>query len=164
MERLKLMLGYDAEPEPDPEDEGILAELNQYCTLTRKQRLYGFAGCMSLGLLCSLLSSLVWLNPVKFAITYTFGNLLSLGSTTFLVGPMRQLKMMFDPVRAVATIVYVVAIVLTLFCALYLHDILLTMICIVVEFCAVIWYSLSYIPFARRMVASCLTRCLEVEV
>lgn len=26
-----------------------------------------------------LQSSLVWLNPVKFAITYTFGNLLSLG-------------------------------------------------------------------------------------
>lgn len=31
------MLGYDTEPDPDPEDEGILAELNQYCTLTRKQ-------------------------------------------------------------------------------------------------------------------------------
>lgn len=26
-----------------------------------------------------LQSSLVWINPVKFAITYTFGNLLSLG-------------------------------------------------------------------------------------
>ena len=47
MERLKLMLGYDAEPEPDPEDEGILAELNQYCTLTRKQVRHSVAVTMA---------------------------------------------------------------------------------------------------------------------
>ena len=44
----------------------------------------GFALC-SAGLFCSFLSSLMWMKPTKFAILYV-GNVLSLGSTGFLVG------------------------------------------------------------------------------
>ncbi|KAF9587268.1 hypothetical protein IFM89_039515, partial [Coptis chinensis] len=48
---------------------------------------------------------LVFFNPIKFGITFTFGNLLSLGSTAFL-RPKTQLTMMLDPVRIYATATY----------------------------------------------------------
>jgi hypothetical protein len=40
------------------------------------------------------------------------------GSTAFLIGPGRQLGMMFDPVRIYATAIYIGCVVLALICAL----------------------------------------------
>ena len=61
---------------------------------------------------------------------------------------MRQLKMMFDPVRVVAPAVFIGSIAIALFCVLYIHSKILTLLAIIIEFYALIWYSLSYIPFA----------------
>ncbi|KAL8158587.1 hypothetical protein V2J09_000124 [Rumex salicifolius] len=51
-------------------------------------------------------SMLVFFHPMKFGFTFTLGNLLSLGSTLFLIGPKRQLTMMLDPVRIYTTSFY----------------------------------------------------------
>ncbi|KAG6676795.1 hypothetical protein I3842_15G169300 [Carya illinoinensis] len=51
-------------------------------------------------------SMLVFFNPIKFGLTFTLGNLLSIGSTGFLIGPKRQVAMMLDPVRIYATAIY----------------------------------------------------------
>ncbi|KAK3027632.1 hypothetical protein RJ639_042621 [Escallonia herrerae] len=61
--------------------------------------------------------------------------------------------MMLDPVRIYATAIYIASIIVSLFCALYVHNKLLTLLAILLEFGALIWYSLSYIPFARSMVS-----------
>ncbi|KAJ6364895.1 hypothetical protein OIU76_029801 [Salix suchowensis] len=61
----------------------FMDDFNRDCTLSTKQRFYGFAICFSAGLACVLLSMLVFFNPVKFGITFTFGNLLSLGRSVF---------------------------------------------------------------------------------
>jgi len=57
-------------------------------------------------------------NFTAFAVLYTFGNILSLASTGFLVGPLRQLKSMFDPTRVITTIVFLAAMIMTLLSAL----------------------------------------------
>ena len=59
------------------------------------------------------------MKPTKFAILYTMGNVLSLGSTGFLVGFMNQLKNMFKGTRLVATCVYLGAMIMTLVAACY---------------------------------------------
>ncbi|KAJ6938008.1 hypothetical protein NC652_012329 [Populus alba x Populus x berolinensis] len=128
-----------------------------FLSLSFKQRFYGFAICFSTGLACVLLSMLVFFNPVKFGITFTFGNLLSLGrsvfwicilscclfycSTAFLIGPKRQVSMMLDPVRIYATALYLASIIIALLCALYVHNKLLTLLAIILEFGALIWYA-----------------------
>ncbi|EPY73839.1 hypothetical protein CB1_002523021 [Camelus ferus] len=60
------------------------------------------------GILCSLLGTFLLWVPRKglylFAVFYTFGNIASIGSTVFLMGPMKQLKRMFEPTRLIATI------------------------------------------------------------
>lgn len=62
--------------------------------LTRKQRFIGFGICFGVGCVISLLSTLlIWTgNLPGYAIMYTFGNLVALVGTGFLVGFLSQFK------------------------------------------------------------------------
>ncbi|KAI3913575.1 hypothetical protein MKW92_045522 [Papaver armeniacum] len=164
-EKMKIMAGIDVEEDEEAaaEEESFMDEFNRQCTLSTKQRFYGFAICFVAGLTCTLLSMLVFFHPIKFGITFTFGNLLSLGSTAFLIGPKRQVTMMLDPVRIYATAIYLASIVVALFCALYVHSKLLTLLAIMLEFGALVWYSMSYIPFARTMISKVMVSCFDTE-
>lgn len=86
-EKMKMMVGMEVEEEQRASEEesslSFMDDLNQDCALTTKQRFYGFAICLSAGLTCTLLSMLVFFNPVKFGITFTLGNLMALGSIPY---------------------------------------------------------------------------------
>ncbi|XP_031274906.1 vesicle transport protein SFT2B isoform X2 [Pistacia vera] len=110
------------------------------------------------------LSMIVFLKPIKFAILFTFGNVLAVGSTAFLIGPEQQLNMMFDSTRLYATAAYLGFVVIALISALWIHNKILTILAIICEICALIWYSLSYIPFARRMVSELMVRFCDTEL
>ncbi|KAJ8563146.1 hypothetical protein K7X08_031598 [Anisodus acutangulus] len=77
LEKMKMLVGMDEEAVP--QQESFMDDLNRNCTLSTKQRLYGFAICLTTGIACTLLSMLVFFNPIKFGITFSFGNLLALG-------------------------------------------------------------------------------------
>ena len=96
-------------------------------------------------------------NAAPFAFKYTAGNLLSLGSTTFLVGPVRQCRDMFTPERWLASLVYAVSLLGTLASVVYLKLQLATLLCVVVQFTALTWYLLSYVPYGQQ----CLKRALR---
>ncbi|XP_015283725.1 PREDICTED: vesicle transport protein SFT2B [Gekko japonicus] len=160
MDKLKRVLsGQDAE-EPGP-----LAEVVDASSLSWSTRLKGFIACFALGVLCSILGScLLWVprkGLILFAVFYTLGNILSLGSTIFLMGPMRQLKRMFEPTRLIATIVMLLCLILTLCSAFWWHNKGLALIFCVLQFFALAWYSISYIPFARDAVKKCFAVCLS---
>lgn len=171
LEKMKMLVGMEVEEEEERraaslEESGSFAfmdDFNRNCTLSTKQRFNGFVICFVAGLTCTFLSMLVFFNPIKFGITFTLGNLLALGSTAFLIGPKRQVTMMLDPVRIYATAIYLASIIIALFCALYVHNKLLTLLAIVLEFGALIWYSLSYIPFARSMVSKVMLGCFDTD-
>ncbi|KAG9085302.1 hypothetical protein FRC07_013414 [Ceratobasidium sp. 392] len=76
--------------------------------LTRTQRLYGFVGCLAIGFVLSILGTcLLFLGALaSFALLYTIGIIVSLIGTGFLIGFFKQLKVMFKPVRVVATIIF----------------------------------------------------------
>ncbi|XP_072970954.1 uncharacterized protein [Typha angustifolia] len=142
LEKAKMLVGMEVDEEAaEEESSSFFDDFNRQCTLTTQQRLYGFAICLAAGLACTFLSMLVFFNPVKFGITFTFGNLLALGSTAFLIGPKRQVFMMLDPV----------------------HNKLLTLLAIILEFGALVWYSLSYIPFARSIVSKIMVSCFDTD-
>lgn len=163
-EKMKMLVGMDVEDEEQLQQESsFFDDFNRNCTLSTKQRLYGFAICLAAGITCTILSMLVFFKPIKFGITFSFGNLLALGSTAFLIGPKRQVTMMLDPVRIYATAIYTASIIIALFCAVYVRNKLLTFLGIVLEFGALIWYSLSYIPFARSMVSKIMVQCFDTE-
>lgn len=168
-EKMKMLVGVEVDDESqastanDGNSPWFMDDFNRNCTLSTKQRFYGFAICFTAGVTCTLMSMLVFFNPIKFGIAFTFGNLLSLGSTAFLVGPKRQVTMMLGPVRIYATAIYLASMIFALFCALYVHNKVLTLLALILEFGGLIWYSLSYIPFARSMVSKVMVSCLDTE-
>tara|TARA_B100000780_G_C21048751_1_gene421046 strand:- start:76 stop:552 length:477 start_codon:yes stop_codon:yes gene_type:complete len=132
--------------------------------LTWTQRWYGFCGCFCCGGLMSLLSSLAIGkgDMASFALFYTMGNFISIVSTGFVWGPTKQCKKMFHKTRAIATTIYLVCIVATLTAAC--ADLGMTKgakigVCIfliILQFLALCWYCLSYIPFARQIAKNCV--------
>ncbi|KAG1749032.1 SFT2-domain-containing protein [Suillus paluster] len=126
----------------------------KFLGLTRTQRLYGFIGCLILGFALSLLGSvLLFLGQLgSFAVLYTIGILVSLVGTGFVIGFASQIKLMFKPVRLIATIVFIGSIGLVFIGAFVIGNEVLCIIFVIVEYLAYTWYNLSYIPYARSAV------------
>ena len=145
--------------------------------LSFTHRVWGFGICFGAGFIISMGSMLFFHEllmgkPAPFAINYTIGNLLELSSTAFLVGPATQLKRMTSPTRWSVALVYIGAMAATLFSALVLPGLthwsdsaiaLIVVTCIVVQFLAMFWYALSYIPYGRRMFRACCASALTGE-
>lgn len=93
-----------------------------------------------------------------FAFKYTFGNLLSLGSGAFLVGPQKQCRDMLQPERRTASFVYIVTLFGTLGCVFVLKQQLLSFFFVVVQFAALTWYMLSYVPYGQTCLKKLLAR------
>lgn len=150
-------------PGPTPknqEQEGLLDEFGNECKLTKRQRLYGAVGCYAFGALCSFLATLLmWGGPKhlkQFAFFYTVGNLSSLGSSLFLVGPRRQLQVMCLPVRRVACCLWLGAMVLTLIVAIGFPKAgPLVLMLVAVQYGAMLWYGASFVPYGRAMLKKC---------
>ena len=125
--------------------------------------------------------------PLPFACNYTFGHILQLLASTFLCGPKRQFKYvhgreridlflilflhlfrnMFDEKRRFTSITYLSRLVATLIVifiplpsGLKLGLLLLLML---TQFCASVWYTLSYIPYGRRTALRCLKHQLGID-
>ncbi|CAO3586726.1 unnamed protein product [Absidia cylindrospora] len=135
----------------------------QFCGLSRMQRLYAFGACFVIGFILSIVSTLVLIggNVPGFAILYSIGNLISIFSLTFIIGIFKQVKTMFAPVRFWATTIYLALLVLTLVLSITIKLFFLSLILVVIQFAALVWYSASYIPYGREVIrrffGSCVT-------
>ncbi|KAI5097466.1 hypothetical protein C0J45_12775, partial [Silurus meridionalis] len=89
----------------------VLQSVDDATTLNWGTRVKAFIGCFVLGVTFSILGScLLWVPKrglILFAVFYTFGNVASLLSTMFLMGPLKQLKRMCDKTRALATAIMI---------------------------------------------------------
>ncbi|KAF8558470.1 SFT2-domain-containing protein [Imleria badia] len=126
----------------------------KFLGLTRTQRLYGFVGCLIVGFALSLLGSiLLFLGQLgSFAVLYTIGILVALAGTGFLLGFVTQIKLMFKPVRVIATVAFLASIALVFVGAFVIRNEVLCIVFVIVEYLAYTWYCLSYIPYARSAV------------
>ena len=137
-----------------------------------KYRITGFIICFIVGLALSILSGFLLIfgsiEAYKFAIIFTLGNICSLLSSLFIIGPCKQIKRMFEKTRIIATILVLFFIVFTLIYALVIykdqafHKIILWII-IILQFAANIWYLLSYIPFGRAACKKCVACCCKMD-
>lgn len=160
MDKLRRALSGD---EPESEEQGIAAQFRDATTLAWSTRIQGFAICFILGFIFSIIGTALIALPrglIIFAMLYTIGNIMSIASTMFLMGPWKQLKKMFNETRVLATIGVIVFMILTLVAALYKRSVVLSLIFCICQFLAFTWYSLSYIPYARDVVRKTLTSCV----
>ena len=141
------------------EEENDEYNLSKYFELSLKNKIIAFITCVGLGILLSIVSIIfLYLGNIKmFAVLYTFGNILSILSTAFVIGFKRQIQNMTSKTRIICTIVFFIFLVLTLLGAFLWKNTGLCIIFIIGQFLSYIWYCLSYIPYARTMVQNCLT-------
>lgn len=106
-------------------------------------------------------------NPVPFALNYSFGQISQLSASTFLCGPKRQFKVMFDEKRRTTSMVYLSCLgscLIVVFIPLpWLIKLLLLVAIMLTQCAASIWYSLSYIPYGRRTALRMVQRSLGME-
>lgn len=98
----------------------------------------------------------------KYSVLTTLGQTMSLFSTIFLMGPQKQIANMFDPTRRSATLLYLATMVLTLVVAVTFKSPFLCILCGILQFAALVWYSLSYVPYGREMVKGLFGGCSRV--
>ncbi|XP_001604540.1 vesicle transport protein SFT2A isoform X2 [Nasonia vitripennis] len=159
----KLKSFFNGEEDTQEEQNGIIAQVSDSMKLSKTTRIKGFIICFVVGILLSILGSFALFlkgGLTIYAIFYTLGNITSLGSTCFLMGPVNQLKKMFAATRVIATIMIFVSIALTLYAALGLHNAGLALLFIIIQSLAMLWYSLSYIPYARDAVKKTIESCI----
>lgn len=159
MDKLRRALsGNDGEDE----ERGFVAQVVESSTLSWGTRVKGFIACFVIGICLSILGSvsLFFGGVIAFSVLYTVGNLTALTSTCFLMGPVNQMKKMFSPTRVVATIMVFVFLALTLLSAFLWKKNGLALIFCVLQFLAMTWYSLSYIPYARDLVKKTVSGCI----
>lgn len=156
---------YDAEFYDDEEElarRTFAEQIDEATTLSYKERLIGFGVCFIIGWVVSMASisgvMTIVTNPSRFAILYTIGNIVSLCSTMFLYGPFEQIKTMFHPTRRVATWTYIFCIVATLIAARS-GQTLIVFLLMFLQFCAMVWYCSSFIPWGRKILRRVLSAC-----
>jgi hypothetical protein len=141
-------------------------DISIFPNLTFKERIGGFLSCMVLGFLISVssfgaFSDLLMGYPVRFAVLYSMGNLTSLCSTMFLVGPRQQFKNMSHHKRRLSAVIYVGCMVCTPAVAYVWPNMTLVIVGLVAtQWLALIWYTLSYIPYGRRVAANLANRLI----
>jgi hypothetical protein len=152
-------LGWAGIPNDDPDqfrEQTFGEELSEMTSLTYQQRLGGFFLSLLMGITFIVIAlgfvPTIALFGKKFAFFFTCGNFFCLASTAFIVGPAAQIKGMFEAHRSQAAVAYVTTFSLTLISALYWQSTVLSIAFAVAQVAAVLWYGLSYIPFARRVV------------
>jgi hypothetical protein len=137
---------------------GEQEEKNELCpTLTFRQRIYGFFGCLLLGFFFNMLSWMAMFQDkwTHYGVLMTCSNLSAIGGSMFLSGPKKQIQRMFEETRIIATIVYLVSMILTVVAAFTVKSPPLVITLSIIQYLAMIWYGLSYIPYARTVVKSC---------
>uniref|UniRef100_A0A3Q2WXP4 Vesicle transport protein n=1 Tax=Haplochromis burtoni TaxID=8153 RepID=A0A3Q2WXP4_HAPBU len=146
----------------DNEELGLTAQVLDASTLSYSTRVKWFVICFAGGILCSILGTALLFLPSGlklFAVFYTLGNIAALASTCFLMGPLKQLKRMFEPTRLIATIVVLLCLVLTL-CSVF-WNFVFAIFSFSFHFLIAFFLFLSFICFDRDAVIKCFTTCLS---
>lgn len=153
-------------PNATPEEASGAAEGTLMPDLALSTRIQLFVLCQILAVVTNFIAW-VALSTGRYnrsvALT-TLANLVSILGTTFLMGLRRQCSSMFDPIRRTATLIYLGSLVLTLVAAVSLRS---TGICVLmscVQYAALLWYSLSFIPYGRTVATSAVKGLVGVVV
>ncbi|KAL8739360.1 MAG: hypothetical protein Q9190_007843 [Brigantiaea leucoxantha] len=130
-------------PNRKEEEEGRFA-------LSRWDRLLVFGACnlgaLACFVICFALFPVLSVRPRKFAILWSMGSVLFLGSWAVLMGPVQYMQHLISGPRLPFTAAYFGSIALTLVFAVKLQSTILTLLSSIVQLVALVWYLVSYFP------------------
>jgi hypothetical protein len=135
-------------------EETTTVEEPAWFTLSRWDRLLVFGICLvgavACFALCFAILPILALKPRKFAVLWTLGSLLFVVSFGVLQGPMAYLMHLFSPNRLIFTVAYFGSIVATLVFSMGMKSTILTILAVIVQVIAALWYAVSYFPMGTQ--------------
>lgn len=152
------------------------AEADPYCpSLSKKQRILGFMGCMGMGLLCFAMAMaylpVLLISARKFALLYTMGSVFFISSFSLLYGPKKHFKHLMSADRLPFTASYILTMALTLYAAMGIRSYILTVIAAGLQMAALTYFTLSYIPggqaalkFMAKVFYAIFSRCFKSAI
>lgn len=140
-----------------PQQQGYRESFGELLEMSYSQRLGAFLLSLMMGIIfiflaISTASAMVLVAPKKFAFFLSVGNVFCLLSTTFLVGIAYQLQSMFSSHRWQAALLYCFSLLSTFFFSVVRPVGWICLLCAVIQVCCLLWYCLSFVPFARKTV------------
>ncbi|XP_059470037.1 uncharacterized protein LOC132193409 [Neocloeon triangulifer] len=142
-------------------------------SMSRLQRIIGFACCLGMGLFCFGLSLLylpvLVLKARKFALLFTMGSVFSMASFSFLWGLTAHWHHLTSRERLPFSACYLASLIATIYFSMMVQSTPLTCLCAVLQVIALVWFLLSYVPsghtglqFLFRLCTSSIGRTLPV--
>lgn len=123
-------------------------------TLSRWDRLIVFGVCLAAAALlftsCFALLPVMATKPRKFATIWTLASLLFVISFGVLQGPVNYIYHLISPGRIWFTIFYFGSIIATLASSIGAKSTILTLISVVLQIIAALWYTISYFPMGTQ--------------
>ncbi|KAJ1823156.1 protein transport protein sft2 [Coemansia sp. RSA 2599] len=130
--------------------EAQITTQGEWFGLTLMQRWVGFAGCAVLALFCFLMAFLALpmmiVKPQKFATAFSLGGLATIAAIALLRGPRAHTRHLLSRGRLLFTASYFGSVFFTLFFSAVAHSYLGTLLFVVVQVVALVWYVVSYFP------------------
>ncbi|KAJ1727039.1 protein transport protein sft2 [Coemansia biformis] len=118
--------------------------------LTLMQRWIGFGGCAFLAMFCFMMAlmslPMMVLSPQKFATAFSLGGLATIAGIALLRGPRAHTRHLLSRERMLFTVSYFGSVFSTLFFAAIVHSYLGTLLSVIVQIVALVWYVVSYFP------------------
>lgn len=75
----------------------------------------------------------------------------ALAATGFLLGPKSQCTKMWAPTRRYTTAFYLIMLIVVFVVAVLKQSVWLVLFLLLIQVMAAVWYSISYIPFGRKV-------------
>jgi hypothetical protein len=122
--------------------------------VSRWDRLLIFGGCLigavACFALCFALLPVMALKPRKFAVLWTLGSLLFVISFGVLQGPASYLLHLISAERLPFSLAYFGSMIATMVFSLGLKSTLLTIVAVIIQILAALWYTVSYFPMGTQ--------------
>ncbi|KAJ1830761.1 protein transport protein sft2 [Coemansia sp. RSA 2711] len=132
------------------DDNANTTTRGEWFGLTLMQRWIGFAGCAVLALFCFMMAvmalPMMVVSPQKFATAFSLGGLATISGIALLRGPRAHTKHLLSRERLLFTVSYFASVFFTLFFSAIMHTYLGTLLCVIVQIIALVWYVVSYFP------------------
>ncbi|KAJ1643262.1 protein transport protein sft2 [Coemansia asiatica] len=130
--------------------EAQITTQGEWFGLTLVQRWMGFAGCALLALFCFLMAFLALpmmvVKPQKFATAFSLGGLATIAGVALLRGPRAHTRHLLSRDRLLFSVSYFGSVFFTLFFSAVAHSYLGTLLFVVAQVVALVWYVVSYFP------------------
>ncbi|EGZ26550.1 hypothetical protein PHYSODRAFT_353327 [Phytophthora sojae] len=148
----------DSSDSDSDEEEGLLDDIgDEFDQLTLNQRALGAVGCYVLSGLFAFAATVILCTGVHhvrfYALFYSLSNIATFSSLIFIMGQNRLQKRMLSRKRSVSGRAWMGSLGLTVLVAFFWPSHwFIVILLLLAQFCSMIWYSLSYIPFGRKFI------------